>query len=220
MVRMTEAIILMFPAALGIAVSPIPIAATILMLMGARARANGLLFLLGWMVGLAILSVAVFVLGSPVEAVETTSGPDYLRLAIGALLLVFAMYRWHKRIKPGQKAQTPKWMRALEHARGYVAFSIGVALVCINPKEIALTFDGVIDIVRADILAEERLLLVGLFIIISSISIILPVAYYCFAGKTAKKRLLAWKKWLIRHNDTIMVLILLTFGIKLVVESF
>lgn len=217
---MIEPIILMLPAALGIAVSPIPIAATILMLMGTHARSNGVLFLLGWMVGLAILSVVVFVLGAPVEVVESVSGPDYLRLTIGILLLIFAIYRWHRRIKPGQKAKTPKWMLALEHARGYVAFGLGVALVCINPKEIALTFDGVIDIVRANITPEQQLLLVVLFIAIASMSIVLPVVYYCVAGQSAKKHLLSWKKWLIRHNDVIIVLILLAFGVKLIVEAF
>lgn len=217
--KMTETALLMLPAAIGIAVSPIPIAATILMLMGKRARSNGILFLLGWMVGLVILSIIVFAVGGPIESGEASNGPDYLRLAIGFLLLALAVRRWFTRAKPGQKVPTPKWMAALEQARGYMAFGLGVALVCINPKEIALAFDGVIDIVRADLVAEQQILLVGLFVLVASASIILPVAYYLLAGESAKRRLLTWKKWLIQRNDVIMMVILLVFGIKLIIEA-
>ena len=47
------------PLAVGIALSPIPIIAVILMLTSDRARVNGLAFVLGWLVGLGIVG-AIF----------------------------------------------------------------------------------------------------------------------------------------------------------------
>src|SRR5260370_42553139 len=41
------------PLALGVAISPVPIIAIILMLITPRARANGAGFVLGWVLGLA-----------------------------------------------------------------------------------------------------------------------------------------------------------------------
>jgi hypothetical protein len=43
------------PLAIGIAISPIPIIAVVLMLTTPRAKANGLAFLAGWLLGLGIV---------------------------------------------------------------------------------------------------------------------------------------------------------------------
>ena len=40
------------PTAIGVAISPVPIIAVILMLFSAKAKRNGLAFLLGWLGGL------------------------------------------------------------------------------------------------------------------------------------------------------------------------
>jgi hypothetical protein len=47
---MGEAIGQLLPLAVGVAVSPMPIVAVILMLVTPRARSNGPAFLLGWLV--------------------------------------------------------------------------------------------------------------------------------------------------------------------------
>mgnify|MGYP003299923964 CR=1 FL=1 len=48
------------PFAIGVAISPVPIIAVILMLFSARAKVNGPMFLLGWVSALAIVSFAVY----------------------------------------------------------------------------------------------------------------------------------------------------------------
>ena len=47
------------PLAVGIALSPIPIIAVVLMLTSRRARVNGPAFVLGWLAGLAIVGAIV-----------------------------------------------------------------------------------------------------------------------------------------------------------------
>jgi hypothetical protein len=43
----------LLPAAVGVAISPLPIVAVVLMLVAARGRLTGPAFLLGWLVGVA-----------------------------------------------------------------------------------------------------------------------------------------------------------------------
>lgn len=43
----------------GVALSPVPIVAVVLMLATPRARANGLAFLAGWLLGLAVAGTIV-----------------------------------------------------------------------------------------------------------------------------------------------------------------
>jgi hypothetical protein len=50
------------PLALGVAISPVPIIAVILMLLSPRARTSGPAFLAGWVVRLAIAGVVVLAL--------------------------------------------------------------------------------------------------------------------------------------------------------------
>jgi len=56
---MGDAIGQMLPAAVGIAISPLPIVALVLMLVSRRGRTNGPAFALGWIVGLAIVGAIV-----------------------------------------------------------------------------------------------------------------------------------------------------------------
>ena len=51
----------LLPLAIGIALSPLPIIAQILMLFGKRARSNGPAFMLGWVLVLAILGSIMLV---------------------------------------------------------------------------------------------------------------------------------------------------------------
>ncbi len=46
--------------AVGVAISPVPIIAVTLMLFSQRARVNGPMFLLGWVVAVALVSVAAY----------------------------------------------------------------------------------------------------------------------------------------------------------------
>jgi hypothetical protein len=57
----------MLPSAVGVAISPLPIVAVVLMLVTARGRVNGPAFLLGWWVGIAVV-------GTIVLAVATIAG--------------------------------------------------------------------------------------------------------------------------------------------------
>ena len=62
------------PLAIGVAISPIPIIAIILMLLSKRAGANGTSFLIGWLVGIAaVLSVVVAISGT--ATLGTSSDP-------------------------------------------------------------------------------------------------------------------------------------------------
>ena len=51
---MGEAIGQLLPFAVGVAVSPTPIVAMVLMLITPKARVNGVVFVLGWILGICV----------------------------------------------------------------------------------------------------------------------------------------------------------------------
>ena len=61
---MGNAIGTILPQAIGVAISPVPIIAVILMLFSQRAKSNGPAFLLGWVLALVVVGSIVLVLAS------------------------------------------------------------------------------------------------------------------------------------------------------------
>jgi Sap, sulfolipid-1-addressing protein len=113
---MGDAIGQMLPVAAGVAISPIPIVAVVLMLVTPRGRVNGPAFLLGWWVGVAVVGAIVLVVADGAEATdqgEPATWVSVLELILGVLLLV-ALKQWRGRPHGDEEPETPKWMQTLE----------------------------------------------------------------------------------------------------------
>jgi len=127
------------PLALGVAFSPMPIVAVILMLVSRKGKVNGPLFVLGWLGGVVLLSILVLLLAS---GQDYSQGSDpslvasLVKVAFGLLLLYVAYASWEKRLKHGEQAETPKWMQALNQFSPAKAFGLGVLLATLNTKNL------------------------------------------------------------------------------------
>ncbi len=62
---MGQAIGSSLPLAVGVALSPVPIIAVVLMLTSRRARSNGQAFVIGWLIGLAVVGAIVLSVAGP-----------------------------------------------------------------------------------------------------------------------------------------------------------
>ena len=109
------------PMAVGIAISPVPVIAVVLMLTTARARSNGPAFLAGWLLGLAV--VGTIVLALPGSASASSSGAPatwvgWLKIGLGVLLLVVAVRQFRGRPAAGEEAPMPTWMTTNRPGQG------------------------------------------------------------------------------------------------------
>ncbi|ARU51582.1 threonine/homoserine/homoserine lactone efflux protein [Cellulosimicrobium cellulans] len=80
----------LLPLGLGIVVSPLAIMALVAVLLSRRAEANGVLFLVGWVVGLALVLALSFLVLRALEVHERHAPPLWVpavRLVLGAVLL-------------------------------------------------------------------------------------------------------------------------------------
>ena len=88
---MADAIGQVLAFGLGVGLSPIPIIAVVLMLGTPRARVNGPAFVLGWIVGLALVGTIVLVVAGGAGATEGEDPATWvsvLMLVLGAVLLL------------------------------------------------------------------------------------------------------------------------------------
>ena len=102
----------LLPSAVGVAISPIPIIAIVLMLATPRARSNGLAFSLGWVVGLSAVMAVVLLVAGGAGSDATDDGVDWATLAFGLVFLGLARRQWSGRPKKGEEPKMPGWLQA------------------------------------------------------------------------------------------------------------
>ena len=218
---MGQAIGDILPLAIGVAISPVPIIAVVLMLGTPRARANGPAFAAGWLAGLTIVGAVVLLLasGNASEPGGPAEWVSVLKLVFGVLFLLIAARIWRGRPKPGQEAQMPKWMQAIDTFTAGKSLGAGVLLSAVNPKNLALTIAAATAIAQTGISGGEQAVALAVFVILGSLTILAPVAIYFVMGAKAKEILDGLKGFMAAHNAAIMTVLLLVLGAKLIGDA-
>jgi threonine/homoserine/homoserine lactone efflux protein len=215
---LSQAMSSLLPSAVGVALSPIPIVAVILMLGTARARITGPMFAIGWIVGLTAVSVVVLVVFGGADDPNSTSADttNWLQVGLGLLFFGMALRQWRKRPKHGEHAEMPKWMQSIDRFTGVRALVLGVGLSAINPKNLALTLAASSAIAQAGMSTGDDVIAVAIFVIISSVTVVGAVLLYLLGGDRAAKPLASMQEFMAQHNSVIMMVILLVLGAKLI----
>lgn len=207
------------PIAVGVLVSPMPIVAVVLMLVSRHARSNGLAFLLGWVVGIGVLGTLVVLLVGGATSSDD-AGPatwaSILKLVLGALLLLFAVKQWTGRPRDGAEPPAPAWMAAVDSFTPAKAFGLAAALGAVNPKNLLLVVAGATTIAQATTSTGERLGALAVFVVVASLGVAAPVVVYLSMGERAARLLDQLKSWMTENNATIMAVLLLVIGSKMI----
>lgn len=214
---LSEAIGDLLPTAVGVALSPVPIIAVILMLGTPKARSNGPAFAAGWIAGLVIVSVIVLVVAGGADDPDsaTTTGINWFQVAIGALFLAMAAKQWQKRPHHGEEPEMPKWMATIDTFTPAKSFGLGALLSGVNPKNLALTAAAAASIAQAGLTTGDSAIAVAVFVIIGSLTVAGPVVFYVAATDKAAGVLATVKDFLSDHNAVIMMVVLLILGAKI-----
>jgi hypothetical protein len=206
------------PFAIGIAISPIPIVAVILILFSARARVNGPAYLLGWLLGLAVVGTAVYFVADAADAATNSTTSDSIswgKIALGVLFLGLARRNWAKRPQPGEPAAVPKWLATVETISPAKAVGAGVVLSVVNPKNLILVLGAATGLGQLGLSTGDAVVALAVFVVVASLSIIFPVGYALFGGESAQRTLADMRTWLTEHNSAVMATLFLVFGVVL-----
>lgn len=206
--------------AVGIAVSPIPIAAVILMLFSARARSNGVAFMVAWVLGIALVTTVVLLIPG-LEASD--SGPStvtgWIKAVIGIGLVLLAVRQWKTRPRPGDELKTPAWMDKIDALKFGGSFGLGLLLSALNPKNLLLAAAAGATIGSIEMTSTETVTTVIVFTLVAAATVVIPVLGYLVAGDRLDGPLDTAKTWLIGNNSTVMAVLLLVFGAVLVGDA-
>jgi hypothetical protein len=208
--------------AVGVAVSPVPIIAVILMLFSEQARVNGPVFLVGWVVALAVVSGVAYALADQGDASTSATSSDTIawgKIAFGLLFLLLAVRTWRRRPAPGAEAEMPAWMAGIDDFTPAKALGFGVLLAGVNPKNLMLAIAAGTAVATLGLPTGQAIGSLVVFVVLGSLTIAAPVGYYLLGGQKAEDALTGLKAWLTVHNDAVMTVLFLVLGADLIAKG-
>jgi hypothetical protein len=217
-----EAIGDILPLAVGVALSPLPIVAIVLMLVTPRAWVNGLAFIGGWLFGLAVAGAIVLALAGSTDASEQGGSATWvsiLKFVLGALLLLVALRQWGSKPQRGNEVAVPKWMGAIDRFTAGKALGAGALLSGANPKNLLLAISAGAAIAQTGIAGGQQAIAFAVFAIIGTLGVGIPVILFFALGERSGPMLDGLKTWMIRHNTAIMAVLCLVIGVKLIGDA-
>ena len=201
--------------AVGVAISPIPIAAIILLLMTKRGAGNGWAFVVGWILGLILLVGGLMFFIESIEkrrVGEPGLGLPILRIVFGLFLLLVALRSWRRRPRPGEDPGVPRWMETLDRFTFVKSLIMGALLVSLNLKNLPISISAAVLLARHHSAHESVALSFLIFTLIATIGVTTPVVVARLGGEKADRILQNWKRWLRIHNPSIMAGLFLILG--------
>ena len=207
------------PLAVGIAISPIPIIAAILMLLSPRAKATSVGFLVGWLAGI-VIAIVLFTLLSSVLPQEDSSGSSpingVIKIILGALLLFLSAKQWRGRPAEGEQAAMPKWMSAIDSMTAAKSLGLGFLLSAVNPKNLLLAISAGLIIGGAHLSLGDTAVVIVVFVLLAGCTVLVPVIGYLVASARMAGPLDSLRGWLVDNNATIMAVLLLVIGVAVI----
>ena len=202
------------PLAIGIAVSPIPIIAAILMLFSARATSTSTGFLLGWILGI-VVATAVFtaLAGTLKTGGEPSAVASWIKIGLGVLLVLVGIRQWRGR---GGQHDAPKWMAAIDDFTFPKALGLGFLLSGVNPKNLIIAAGAGLIIGSSAVGVGGDTAAIALFTVIASSTVAIPVLAHLVAAERMTRPLESLRKWLQDNNATVMATMILVIGVVLV----
>jgi hypothetical protein len=209
----------LLPLAVGVAISPVPIIAVILMLFAPRAGGTSFGFLIGWIAGIVVATTIFVWLANSTgmsSGGEPSTAASWAKLLLGLLLLALSVKQWRGRPATGAQAELPKWMLAIDKFTPGKALGLGFLLSGVNPKNLAMCAAAGVVIGGGALSGGEDVVAVVVFTILAACTVAVPVLAYAVARDRMRGPLDSLKGWLQANNATVMSVLLLVIGIVLV----
>jgi hypothetical protein len=191
----------LLPLAVGVAISPIPIVAAILMLLSANAGSASVGFGIGWVVGIVAGTVGA-------SDDDGSSSVSWIKVILGALLVVLAAKQWRER----GDTSTPKWMEAIDQLTLPKAAGLGVVLAAVNPKNLLLCVSAGVTIGVGGLAGGGEVVALVVFTVLAASTVVVPVVGYALAADRLREPLASAKTWLQAQNHQVMAIVLLVMG--------
>ena len=215
---MLQAIGHILPIAIAVAISSVPIMATVLILLSPKGTQTALPFLIGWVIGMAVVvtlcTIGAQVIPAPRSPRREATAIAIAEILVGIALVVVAVVEWRRGRRHPSDA-LPKWLSSVDKLGPWSAFGIAIALN-VRPKGLLLAIAAGLAIRAANLSTGESAVVIAIYTIIGALTVAVPVVMSLVDRKGMQPRLLEMKDWISRNNTTVTALIVLVIGVVII----
>jgi len=205
----------LLPQAMGIALSPMPIVALIVLLTLPGGRPRGIGFALGGLLGLILAGIALSFASGPAagsQAAAPSTVSSVAKLALGLFMWAFAYRTWKHRNDGGQ----PGWMATLEGLGFGKALLVGAGMMVVNPKNLPILGAAALSVSGAGLQGGAQLWAMAIFGVVAGITLLVPAVLALVLGARMDPALTAVGDWLTEHNAAIMMVLFAVLGASMI----
>lgn len=209
--------------AVGIALSPMPVIAMMVLCGTGRARRCGSLFLAGWYLSILIFMIlSVFLFNDwHQKSPEELGLFDVIFRCLAAVLFFYLAWKnWSTRTHRMEQTHIPKWIENFEKKSSKKMFMQGVTMNFINLKNIPLMINAALYIAKISHSAPQGIGRAAFFGLLASIPLLIPWVTAMLGNMPTHRRLRKLTLWLYRHSNIIMAVFLLLIALNLTSSSF
>jgi hypothetical protein len=202
--------------AVAMALSSVPITATLVILLSPRRRQSSVPFLMGWVLTIAVVALAAAggALALPGSRRERLHFAAATEIVIGAVLVVGAIVTLRRR-----RTRQPKPNRHWDAlGSSGPAASFGVALMMgVRPKALLLGIAAGLALGTQPLRSTGTALAFALYVVVSASSVAVPIVGTLVSPQVMEPRLLVWRDWLSRNGVVIAAWVVMVIGLALVI---
>jgi hypothetical protein len=204
----------LLPLAVGVALSSVPITATILILLSPNRNVAALPFLIGWVTGVAGLIILCTLFASVLPK-PPRRGPDtvtvVLLIIIGLALIVLGVVNLRRGAAP-EKPGPSRWLARVESFGPLVSFAVAVALN-FRPKGLLLGVAAGLALHAASVKPGEAGVLITIYTLIGTSTVVIPIAASFIAPRQMEPKLIAARDWFGHNGRLLTSLMMFMIGV-------
>jgi len=197
-----------------LAVSPMPIVASLLFLTSEHGRAKAAALAVGWFGALAVIGAATIYAATHLD-VASSSGSStasaIVDVALGVIALVYAVVV-RRRAASGEMRQ-PTWMDRVDRMRPVVALALGAFL-----PPYVLVIAAANEILRTDTSTTVRVVAVATVAILGSVGVLTPLIASVVV-RDSDAMLARWRTSLLDNWATVLIWLMVFIGVYLLLKG-
>jgi hypothetical protein len=215
---MPQAIGQLLPIALAVAISSVPIMATILILLSPKRAQSAVPFMVGWILGIAAVVSICTAFAQLIPTSRSPRRPETVigvaEILVGLALVVIAIIEW-RRARRNPATAMPKWLNAVGSFGPWSSFGIAFALN-LRPKGLLLAIAAGLALRANDLSLGESAIAIGIYTLVGCSTVAVPIIVTLAAPERMEPRLISAKEWVSRNSGVITAIILMMIGVVII----
>ncbi len=208
--------------ALGVAASPLPVVAILVLLLTKRARPGSIVMLIGWILGVAAALAISIAFADTIRVPKVGTDLPWeglFMLLLGIGLVMMGVLSRRGRFQSADPEQAPSWVNSVDNMSPLGGGLVVFLNATTSPKNLALAIAAGRLIANSGVPLAETVPAVVVYIAIASLTLAMPVGLYFFGGDRSTAVLERWKRSVTAHAAAVMEITLLVIGVAMTVRG-